>query len=280
MKSGDLLSQMRLLPFGLAAALCLTGKTVAAVLAPDAPGIPYHWEWAKWGAKGQSYWINNSIWNVGSLVMGKDYAQSVNVDPKAFPNGTSLVWNYPHPADYRIFSFPEVVFGQSPGKAGAYMPKGFDLVAPPLKRVNQFQELSATYDVVLSGDPFAKKHSNIALDLWLTPTTSYGLADRKFELFIGVRLRSSCEGKFSYHLDLPSFSADVWLFARGTWTEICLDPLREMFSGKIVVSDILKDLTAHGIISGEEFVGGVEFGVEPGGGVGAATIKKFDVIWR
>jgi hypothetical protein len=261
------------------ASFCIAGETAAAVSTPDAPGIRYHWEWAKWGAKGGSYWINNSIWNVGSLVMGKDYAQSVNVDPKTFPNGISLVWNYPHPADYRIFSFPEIVFGQSPGKTGAYIPNEFGLVTPPLKKVNQFHEISASYDIALSGDSFAKKHNNIAFDLWLTPGTSYSLADRKFEVFIGVHLRDSCQGKFSYHLTVPSFSADVSLFAHPTWTEICLDPGRDVFSGTIVISDILKDLVKHGIISGEEYIGGVEFGVEPGGGIGTVTIKKFEILW-
>jgi len=131
--------------------------------------------------------------------MNKGHAQSINVNPETFPNETSLNWNYPHPADFRIFSFPEIVFSQSLGKTGAYMPAGFGLVAPGLRK------LIVSYDIAISGDSFTEKHSNIAFDLWLTPGTSCTFANRKFEIFLGVHLRASCEEKFSYFFNRTIF---------------------------------------------------------------------------
>jgi hypothetical protein len=214
---------------------------------------------------------------VGSLVRNKDYAQSVNVDPEKFPNGTSLAWNYPYSGNGRIFSFPEIVFGLTAGKTTADMPERLGLIAPPIKRVNGFAELSADYDIEVSGKFFGK-YNNVGFDLWSTSDANYTTAGRIFEFFIAVHLRAPCGGEYSYRLSVPSFTANVWLVRR-QWTQICLDPGRDIYSGKIVFSDIFADLIKHGVITGEEYIGGIQFGAEPGGGIGAVMIKRFNVVW-
>ena len=272
-----------LLSFLLGAAPFSVADAVAQISLPQTPGKRYDSEWAQWGATGGSYWVSNNIWNAGSLAMNKDYAQSVNIDRENFPNETSLTWNYPYPADGRIFGFPEIVFGQKPGKTAAYMPEGLGLIVPPIKKVNRFTELSVDYDINISGIFFAKynfaKYNNVAFDLWLTSDVNYTTAGRKFEIFITLHSRVPCRGEYSHRLDVPTFAADVWLIRR-EWTEICVDSGRDIFSGEIVISDILNDLIKHGVITGEEYIGGVELGAEPGGGIGALTIKKFNVIWK
>jgi len=72
----------------------------------------------------------------------------------------------------------------------------------------------------------------------------------------------------------------VCLNSHNSWTLISLHPLRDTFTGEIAISDVLADLAKHGIISGEEYLGDVELGAEPGGGIGTGAINKFDVEWK
>jgi len=243
--------------------------------------------WAEWGKKKGSYWIYNSVWGAKKLKMNEDFRQSVNVDPLHFPNRTSLTWNYPHPGPGQIYgyghiyAFPEIVFGQNPREAGPYMPQGFGLVAPQIKRVDQFKELSVKFDISVGGDSFAK-YNNVAFDLWLTPDKSYKNDGRLTELFIGLHLRAPCGGEYSYRLSVSSFAADVWWLKpdkHRKWPLICFDPGRDVYSGNIVISDIFADLIKHGVITSEQYIGGIELGAEPGGGIGTVVIKKFSVTW-
>jgi hypothetical protein len=244
----------------------------------EEPLKQFNSEWAQWGAKGGSYWIENNVWNVRPLIVGRDYTQSVSVDPMQFPNGTILTWRYPVRTDGKIYAYPEIIFGQTPHNSGPYMPASLGLVAPGLKKANQFSELSAEFDLAAVGKSFSK-YNNIAIDIWLTADDSFTYQSRKFELFIAAHLRAPCGGTFSHRLRTSSFNADVWI-VRGGWSLICFDPGKDVLSGNIRITEILADLIARKLISGEEYIGGIEFGVEPGGGTGTVTVNKFNVVWK
>ncbi len=49
------------------------------------------------------------------------------------------------------------------------------------------------------------------------------------------------------------------------WTNITVMPASDMLSATISISDVLKSLIWNGIITGQEYISGVEFGAEPVG---------------
>jgi hypothetical protein len=158
------------------------------------------------------------------------------------------------------------------------MPKQFGLIVPTIKKVREFSKLQVRYDFEVSG-MFFTKYNTVAINMWLSGGKQYSYANRKFEIFVGVHLREDCGGgKRVYRLSVPSFTADVWLVPRKP-TQICLDPGHRSRSGSIIFADVFADLVKHGVISGDEYIGGVEFGAEPGGGMGMLKINDFSVIW-
>ena len=64
------------------------------------------------------------------------------------------------------------------------------------------------------------------------------------------------------------------------WTNIAIVPSSEMLAGTISISDILKSLIWNGVITGKEYISGVEFGPEPGSGSGSLLVNNLSYQWN
>ena len=69
---------------------------------------------------------------------------------------------------------------------------------------------------------------------------------------------------------VPGFTDGIGDF----WTNISILPSSNVLAGTISISDILKSLIWHGVITGQEYLSGIEFGPEPGAGSGSLTRQQ------
>ena len=61
--------------------------------------------------------------------------------------------------------------------------------------------------------------------------------------------------------------------------KIVVVPSSEMLTGNISISDILKSLIWNGVITGQEYISGIEFGPEPGSGSGSLLVNSLNYQW-
>ena len=57
-------------------------------------------------------------------------------------------------------------------------------------------------------------------------------------------------------------------------------PSSDILAGTISISDILKSLILNGVITGKEYISGVEFGPEPGSGSGSLLVNSLSYQWN
>ena len=75
---------------------------------------------------------------------------------------------------------------------------------------------------------------------------------------------------------VPGFTDGIGDF----WTNISILPSSNVLAGTISISDILKSLIWHGVITGQEYLSGIEFGPEPGAGSGSLLVKNLSYQWN
>jgi hypothetical protein len=55
------------------------------------------------------------------------------------------------------------------------------------------------------------------------------------------------------------------------------DPL---YSGTMDFKALFADLISHSVVTGNEYLGGIEFGAEPSNGAGGMTVNSYAVTWQ
>ena len=75
---------------------------------------------------------------------------------------------------------------------------------------------------------------------------------------------------------VPGFTDGIGDF----WTNISILPSSNVLAGTISISDILKSLIWHGVITGQEYLSGIEFGPEPGAGSGSLLVNNLSYQWN
>jgi serralysin len=218
------------------------------------------------------YTVLNNTWNVGSLIAGVDYTQSVTYNPTDLRHGTVFSWAY-GPDDSKILAYPEIMLGLSPWNPTAGS-------AAVVMQISSLRDLNLTYDVSISGQT---DHFNVAYDLWLTDTPGGGPESITTEMMIWLH-----SGNFSpagtkmavYHG--AGFTADIWMqenfsAAPGVeWRYLAVMINQDRLSGQIDLDGLLRFMTARGLVSGADYLTGIELGAEVNFGSGSLTINNFD----
>ena len=75
---------------------------------------------------------------------------------------------------------------------------------------------------------------------------------------------------------MPGFTDGIGDF----WTNISILPSSNVLAGTISISDILKSLIWHGVITGQEYLSGIELGPEPGSGSGSLLVNNLSYQWN
>lgn len=219
-----------------------------------------------------SFWVLNNVWGAGNLVNGKDYSQSITVNSDTFPNGVTMSWRWPRGKS--VLSYPEIVYGTQqsmPAPAGLNMPRP--------TQVANFANLSAEYSISISGQ---KRNFDVGFNLWLRSRPNGGPETIEDELMIFVHnpWGSAKGAKKIGTVD----SADIYVnYDWGNevqhWAFIQLVPTASQLSGTVEFSYILKTLIWKGILTGDEYISGIELGAEVGSGSGSLTINSLSYRW-
>ena len=232
------------------------------VITPNNPQYSTTGPWSAWAG----------AWGAGSLTYGVDYTQSITLDNTTFPNGTLFSWSFPlYGGPFGVWSYPCIVYGSTP-----------ELINPtvPSTQVANFVNLSTSYSAALTVN---SGQLDTIFDIWLTSKPYGDMTTAKYELEI-IPQTVWHYSPLTYTLtDSTLQNANVYVnpnWGGNAWTNIVVAPSSEMLTGTISISDILKSLIWHGVITGQEYISGIEFGPEPGSGSGSLLINNLSYQWN
>lgn len=220
-----------------------------------------------------SFWVLNNVWGAGNLVNGKDYSQSITVNSDTFPNGVTMSWHWPRGKS--VLSYPEIVYGT---QQSMQAPAGLKMPRPT--QVANFINLSAEYSFSISGQ---NRNFDVGFNLWLRSRPNGGPEAIEDELMIFVHNPwGSAKGakKISTVNNADVYINYDWGNGVQHWAFIQLVPNESQLSGTVEISKILKTLVWKGILSGDEYISGIELGAEVGSGSGSLTINNLSYRWE
>ena len=204
-------------------------------------------------------------WAAGSLTYGINYTQSITLNNAAFPNGTLFAWSFPlYGGPFGVWSYPCIVYGSTPELINS---------AVPSTQVANFVNLSTSYSAALTVN---SGQLDTIFDIWLTSQPYGGVSTVKYELEI-VPQTDWQYSPLTYTLTDSTLDNAAVYVAPG---KIVVVPSSEMLTGTISISDILKSLIWNGVITGQEYISGIEFGPEPGSGSGSLSISSLNYQWN
>lgn len=217
----------------------------------------------------------NNVWNSAPLVIDKDYTHSITYDPADLTRNVDFRWDFRDQPSDRVYSYPEIVFGQSP----------WDRKGPTdfVTRIDTLRDLDVTIDVAIEGD--TGKFNN-AFDLWFTDTPTGRGESITTELMI-----------WTHALEFPPEETPVAVWTSGgqtakvyvrdnftpglglevDWRYIAVIFDKDVLQGTIDVDGLIRFLTDKGYVSSTDYMTGVEFGAEVVGGKGGMTLNSIDI---
>ena len=224
------------------------------VITPNNPQYSTAGPWSAWAG----------AWGAGSLTYGVDYAQSITLDNTTFPNGTLFSWSFPlYGGPFGVWSYPCIVYGSTPELINSTVPS---------TQVANFVNLSTSYSAVLTVN---SGQLDTIFDIWLTSQPYGDTSTVKYELEIIPQTVWQYSG-LAYNLTNSTLNNAAVYVTPG---KIVVVPSSEMLSGTFSISDILKSLIWHGVITGQEYISGIEFGPEPGSGSGSLLVNSLNYQW-
>jgi hypothetical protein len=230
--------------------------------------------------------LQNNPWGAGSLVYGTDYTMAITYNDKNLANNPTFSWTYPAPNAsnrYTVYAYPEIMFGGSPwwGNSDTRDP----LAVFPLSMAD-LTSLTIKYNVTMTGDDGGH---NVAFEIWLTDTKGGGSAAITNEVMVLFHLGT-----------MYSTDPGAGTFASGTYTGTIYNNLNwasgwtfttvqpgttgqpgaDELSGSFDLAVLLAQLKGQGIITGNEYICGLEFGAEVSTGTGTLTFNQleYDVL--
>jgi hypothetical protein len=227
---------------------------------------------------------------------GVMFNQVITNYPSTFPRRTKIEWSYPSQRnDASVYSYA-IMGGYGVGSGGYFRP----LNRPAPKKVSEFTDLSVTYDVSVTGDPndfdllvetfpttasdpAPPKDTNTMTNeigflphvpdfLWtyiltLSDHFDYSSSDGTFHAYVATRAGNA-------FTSAPPFTMIVPVTEAGGRTP------RDMMIGRqtLPLLGVFRELVARGIMPGDSYVCGFDFGFETGRNSGRAVLN--DITWK
>jgi len=219
--------------------------------------------------------VETNVWNPQGLIYGSDYTTSISYDSANLDNHP--VWNWQFPAAtatnyYTVHAYEEIMYGGSPWWDSA---TGVEpLTIFPLS-IASLAALNINYDVSIAGntDGF-----NIAFEVWLESTNGSGSANLTNEVMVWFHHGSMTPGGNpvgTYTAGVysgPITNASNW----NSWNYTAVMSNTDLLSGTFDLVPFLAQLKSMGIITGNEYIYGLEFGAEVETGTGSWTVNKLE----
>jgi hypothetical protein len=214
----------------------------------------------------QRYTATLNPWGAEHLVSGKDYTQTISLNPDEFPNDVQINWSWKSPGR-QVMSYPHVKY-----------------VGPSASQVANFATLKSNYDLAITGDI---QHFNVCIELWLTSKVSNDFNTTTHEIMIVLHEPDSdFSGNQPYKLSDGGLSrASVFVHKDWgipnwhQWTFVVIKNPVDKLSGSINLADILRALIWNGVLTGREYAAEIQLGAEVRTGVGALNINSLSYEW-
>lgn len=229
-------------------------------------------------AEGRADGINvrlvNNTWNVEPRVNGTDFTQTVTYNPSDLTRDVVFEWDFGPDDQAGVLSYPEIAFGESPWSRGG----ATELVT----RIDELRELDVAVDLSISGrtDQF-----NVAFDLWLTDTPLGDYRHITTELMIWLHAPASDVGLpvvatwSSNGAAAKVYAEEEFSIEPGLeWRYVAVVFDGDFLEGTVDIDGLMRFLTERGLISGTDYIGGLELGSEVQGYAGRTTLHSIDVV--
>ena len=232
------------------------------------------------------YRLVNNIWNSGDLEIGADYTQSIAFNTNHVTRDVTFRWDFGSHVSDTIFSYPSIAAGYDPW-SGVGSKK---LVT----KISSLRNLDIDFDVSIGGnvDKF-----NVAFDIWLTGKAAGGARSITTEVMVwlhggklspaGKVVDSYSDGDYSATVRTAGGFGDSSGGSDVKWRYIALDARKDMLDGTIDMDGIFRFLVNAGLVSGDDFIYGFEFGSEVSGGHGRLKVghigyqfSRYDVTMK
>jgi Ca2+-binding RTX toxin-like protein len=216
--------------------------------------------------------LNNNTWGVGDRINGTDFTQTISYDPADLTRDVQMDWAHDDNPDGNILAYPEIAFGFKP-----WSQDGPDFM---VTKVSDLRELEITTDIDISGQTGG---FNVAYDLWLTGTPKGGAGDITTEVMVWTHKGDFGAGDKSVATyTTADYTAQVYTtdgFTSGdiaTWRYVAVVIDGDRLDGTIDMDAILRFLVQKGLVSGDDYLTGVELGAEVQKGSGSMDINSLD----
>lgn len=220
------------------------------------------------------YWAYNNIWNEGALVIGTNYTSGQTVNQNTFPNDTLISWDFGthDQTTDNVWGYPEIVFGGEAGNMYFAPPNGGN---PPAVQIKNLTALTASLDYAMWAvnglDNF-----DVLMETTLTSDSSGQVGACEFAFYLHTP--SYMSAWFGTTVGVPggsglplvaysagSYNGMCWIGTNGSWPFLVFRQLGspDFTSGVIDINAALTWAVSNGYLTGNEYIWGYEFGVEP-----------------
>jgi Ca2+-binding RTX toxin-like protein len=212
------------------------------------------------------YGVANNQWGTPPSMRNQPGSTSqitIN-DPETAPNNVTIQWDFPNSTSpSSVWGYLEVMWGGGPGWESR----------PQLRtQVSNIKDFTLDYSVrnITPG-------SNLLIEVWTTnaqgqPTTEIGV------VAAGFRNRPSFTYQDQYITAGVNPNSPAGDAGSGSWRFIQLALNTDQLSGTISFSNIISEMVRRGLINPNDYVTGLELGVEPVRGSGSMQVDKFSVF--
>lgn len=217
-----------------------------------------------------------SPWNKGNLVINKDYAESITLDPTTFPNGTKIKWDWPAKPAEGIYNFLAIDFGN----------ENETIVQKPIppRRVKDLKDLSQEFELTATG---LLNGFDVISEFYLTQKPG-SFENKLFEIEVFLHTPAYSYQYVSGSTPIGNYSGSGidWFVSidhgAPNGPDILFMPSdrRDVLSGHLDFKSMLDWLVNKKVISGNEYFNGMAVGVEVRQGGGSLSYEKLEIIYK
>ena len=213
-----------------------------------------------------------------TMVRGTDYLDTMSVDPALFPAASQITWKWPGTAPTGAVG----VWGNMALTFGDY-DSTVQQLAIPARKVDAIAVLTSSFRwtyAASSGDGFDLLH-----EFYLTAAPGTASGGKLFEIGFFLHTPPTTVTFTGYNTQLGTCSENgrTWTVARSANSTpfVTLVPAGnvDLLSGTIDVRAVLLCLKGKGVITGQEYFNGMDFGVEPLFGSGSVGVYSWSVTY-
>ena len=223
------------------------------------------------GQPGEFYWASNQTWGRDNLRNGPDFTQSIEIDPASWPNGSTLRWSWPSfDGQEGVRGYAAIIYGNEDG--GRWPAPGGRVPFAPM-RIKDAQTITTQYDVAPGGQ--RPQDWDLLGEVWLSNSPNSGPA-----IELGVFWHSPTPGddaaNAQYTFEHPTAGTIYVIEDQGGSNTpfIKAIPANQLLAQTFDWLPLIEFYISSGIITGNEYFSGVDFGVEPFRNAGSLTVNK------